>query len=165
MIKAGQTWRNGYNQLVTVFASALGHGQFTMRRAHTLDNGYRVGSDGIAYLSNDRKKDLLEQVARVYIGGPMTGLPESNYPAFHAAAKDYRGRGNFVVNPAELHPKGPLDIQKEWVEYMRVDIAALMTCEILVLLPGWLASKGARLEHHNARELGFGIVYPTNERI
>lgn len=38
---------------------------------------------------------------RVYIAGPMTGLPEYNFPAFHAAAKAWRDAGWEVLNPAE----------------------------------------------------------------
>jgi len=37
-----------------------------------------------------------------YISGPMTGLPEHNFPAFNAAAAYYRERGFEVINPAEM---------------------------------------------------------------
>lgn len=36
---------------------------------------------------------LYEPVRRVYIAGPMTGLPEFNYPAFNACAADLRAKG------------------------------------------------------------------------
>lgn len=160
-MKPGQTWRNAKGQLVTLFTSAY-DGQMIARRENTTDRGYRVNADG-ERRGADPSYDLVEQVSRIYIAGPMTGYPSSNYPAFHRAAADWRRLGHMVISPAELHPKGPLDIKKEWNEYMRVDIAALMTCEMIVLLPGWIKSKGARLEHHNARELDFTIVYPANE--
>jgi len=38
---------------------------------------------------------------RIYISGPMTGLPEHNFPAFHAAAERLRKAGWEVNNPAE----------------------------------------------------------------
>ena len=37
----------------------------------------------------------------VYLSGPMTGLPDLNFPAFHAAADKLRSQGVQVVNPAE----------------------------------------------------------------
>ena len=37
----------------------------------------------------------------VYISGAMTGLPDNNYPAFHAKATELRAKGYIVRNPAE----------------------------------------------------------------
>ena len=34
---------------------------------------------------------------RIYIAGPMSGLPEFNHPAFHAAAAQLRGAGYIVT--------------------------------------------------------------------
>ena len=39
---------------------------------------------------------------RIYISGPITGMSDYNYPAFHAAAKRLRDKGHWVINPAEL---------------------------------------------------------------
>lgn len=43
----------------------------------------------------------IEETPYIYLCGPMTGLPEYNYPAFHAAAAELRAQGWRVVNPAE----------------------------------------------------------------
>ncbi|WP_319942079.1 DUF4406 domain-containing protein [Pseudomonas quasicaspiana] len=40
---------------------------------------------------------------RIYISGPMTGLPDFNFPAFAAEANRLRGLGFDVVNPAEIN--------------------------------------------------------------
>lgn len=87
-----------------------------------------------------------------YISGPMTGLPEFNYPAFNAKAAELRASGRAVINPAEHDEPG-----LPWSEYLRKDIRALMDCSVIHLLPGWSRSKGALLELHIARELGFDI--------
>lgn len=82
----------------------------------------------------------------------MTGYPELNFPAFHAAATALRAKGLEVVNPAEIAPAGGT-----WHECMRADIKALCDCTALALLPGWAASDGAQLELHVAHRLGLRI--------
>lgn len=89
----------------------------------------------------------------VYIAGPMTGLSDLNFPAFHAAAATLRAQGHEVVNPAEINP----DQTMPWLECMRRDLAALVFCEAIYLLPGWERSNGATLEHHVAKRLGLEI--------
>lgn len=95
----------------------------------------------------------------VYISGPMTGMPALNFPAFHAAAAEVRARGHMAINPAELDEADAPGVTKEWHEYMRRDLKALADCTHILLLPGWEKSKGARLEHHIARELGMKVVF------
>ena len=79
---------------------------------------------------------------RVYIAGPMTGIEFLNFPAFHAAAATLRELGYTVINPAELNP----DHAAKWLDCMRRDIAELVTCDAVALLPGWEKSHGASIE-------------------
>lgn len=92
---------------------------------------------------------------KIYVAGPMSGLPDLNFAAFHAAAAWLRGMGHTVINPAELNT----DPAAEWHACMRVDIAALVTCDTIYLLPGWEDSRGAKLEHHIAERLGMSIEF------
>lgn len=93
----------------------------------------------------------------LYIAGPMTGLADFNRPAFRMMADRLRRKGYRVVNPAEL-PGETLNNPWDW--YMRRDLAELVKCDGIVLLPGWEQSKGARLEHHVAVTLGMTVTYP-----
>ncbi|QYC55130.1 hypothetical protein SEA_BOILGATE_50 [Mycobacterium phage Boilgate] len=93
----------------------------------------------------------------LYIAGPMTGLADFNRPAFRVMADRLRRKGYRVVNPAEL-PGETLNNPWDW--YMRRDLAELVKCDGIVLLPGWEQSKGARLEHHVAVTLGMTVTYP-----
>lgn len=90
---------------------------------------------------------------RIYIAGPMTGLPKSNYPAFNAAAARLRALGHHVENPAE-NPAPPCG---SWLGYMRLALAQLVTCDHIALLPGWEASKGASVEWRLACDLGLPV--------
>ena len=97
---------------------------------------------------------------RIYIAGPMTGLPDFNFPAFHAAAKHLRAQGHDVVNPAEISP----DPLLSWEEWMRRDIPQLLTCEAIYLLPGWENSKGAWLEYAIANALKIPMFYKDSNQ-
>lgn len=93
----------------------------------------------------------------IYLSGPMTGLPEFNYPAFHAEAARLRTKGFTVVNPAELCNGACV----EWADYMRRDIAALIKCNSIHLMRGWQQSKGAWLEINIAHALNFTFSEQT----
>lgn len=90
---------------------------------------------------------------RVYIAGPMTGLPDLNFPAFHLEAARLRALGFEVVNPAEINP----DPAAGWAQCLREDLAELLKCDAIALLPGWERSRGATLEHHIATALGMRV--------
>ncbi|WP_460060098.1 DUF4406 domain-containing protein [Pseudomonas sp. H2_H09] len=90
---------------------------------------------------------------RIYLSGPMTGLPNLNFPAFAAMTTTLRDSGHAVTNPAELNPDGG-----SWNDCMRRDIAALMECDTVATLAGWQDSRGASLEVHIGKELGMTVV-------
>jgi len=92
---------------------------------------------------------------RIYISGPMTGMPEHNFPAFHAVADRLRKAGWSVVNPAENF-KGRTDLPRE--AYMRMDVALMATCNAIAMLPMWRESRGARVEYLLAREMGMELL-------
>jgi hypothetical protein len=98
---------------------------------------------------------MVAQTKRIYVAGPMTGLPELNFPAFHAAAARLRDAGWEAVNPAENFG-GRTDMPRE--TYLRADVILLAQCEAIALLPGWQESRGAKLEYLMARELGMAVI-------
>ena len=80
---------------------------------------------------------------KIYIAGPMTGLPDYNHPAFHEAAKRFRAADWNVLNPAETDGG---DTSKARSYYMRQDFEKLLQADAIALLPGWENSLGARIE-------------------
>ena len=85
----------------------------------------------------------------------MSGLPDLNFPAFNAKAAELRAAGIDAVNPAEKQDEGKPDMS--WADYMRQDLVLMMDCHAIHMLPGWKNSRGARLEHLIAVELGFTV--------
>ncbi len=107
---------------------------------------------------------------RLYVAGPMSGLPLWNYPAFEAATARLRAGGHDVVSPMEM------DEDNGWVEVVRdddgaiekvtltkdfdfrtaiaADLAVIDRCDGIVLLDGWEDSVGARIERAHAVATG-----------
>lgn len=90
---------------------------------------------------------------RIYVAGPMTGIPDFNYPAFRKAALELSALGHEVENPADNDDGA----QESWADYMRLAIPQMLSCEGVALLDGWLGSKGAALEVHIAEALGMDV--------
>jgi hypothetical protein len=86
---------------------------------------------------------------RIYVAGPMTGLPDYNLDAFATAATRLRERGHNAQNPGR---RGVIN-GYTWQDYMRDGLSLLLTCEAVALLDGWEDSRGATLEAHVARAL------------
>jgi hypothetical protein len=101
---------------------------------------------------------------KVYIAGPMTGLPQFNVPLFDHVALQLRKQGFDVVSPAELDSPemrrealrskdgalGPLEeaTGETWGHVLARDVRMLCDTgiEAIVLLPDWWKSRGATLE-------------------
>lgn len=93
---------------------------------------------------------------KVYLGGPMTGHPEHNYPAFTAAAAVLRAKGYEVINPAE-NDDG--DASNTWDYYMRQNIIHILNVDAIIVLPGWEDSFGCTFECL----LGYLLKVPSYE--
>lgn len=102
---------------------------------------------------------------KVYIAGPMTGIPQFNVPAFIYAAADLRGKGYDVLSPYEMDveagigdatigsPDGDLTklVEKtgsSWGDVLARDVKAISDNGVdgIFVLEGWEKSRGARLE-------------------
>lgn len=92
---------------------------------------------------------------RIYISGPMTGYANLNRDAFDRARDSLTSQGVHAVSPADIVPPSKTP---EWSDYLRADIAALVTCDGVATLPGWESSRGAQLEVHVAHALGMTVL-------
>lgn len=96
---------------------------------------------------------------RWYLAGPMSGIPQFNFPMFQAAAKELREHGYDIVSPAELDdpetyanamasPDGDAAKQgRSWGDFLARDVKIVADqVQGVIVLPGWQTSRGARLE-------------------
>lgn len=110
-----------------------------------------------------------DQHYSLYLAGPMTGRPDFNYPAFHAAAKRLRAdpRVACCINPAEYDDG---DTSRPYPYYIKRDALALLGIpagkdlegrpmqRAVAVLPGWIDSTGALAEVALAKALGYAIL-------
>ena len=86
---------------------------------------------------------------KIYIAGPMTGLPNYNFEAFDRAAKILKARGLEPINPADIGRQWLIDnAHKEPNEYEYQKLLLegrklLRQCSKIYLLRGWEKSRGA----------------------
>ena len=115
-------------------------------------------------------------MSRIYLAGGMRGIPEFNYPAFHAAAAELRAQGHIVFSPAErdievhgidisagnatgCEHKAAQEHGFNLREALKDDLVWIcLEADAIALLPGWEASKGACAERATALALGLQVI-------
>lgn len=94
---------------------------------------------------------------KVYISGPMTGLPNFNREAFAEATEWCVKKGYSPFNPGWLAFEK--DTAFSYEEILQLDLAALGMCDVILLLPGYEKSNGAKVELELALRLGLRVEY------
>lgn len=94
---------------------------------------------------------------KLYLSGPMKGLANNNFEAFHAETKRLRALGYTVVNPAELFPDQ--DTKREVC--MKGCIQAILTCDAVAVMSSFRQtnSQGVLVECTVARACGIPLAY------
>lgn len=102
---------------------------------------------------------------RAYTAGPMTGVEFHNFPMFYDYQYALEALGIEVENPADNDGgtdwrsayEAASKVTHPWEYYLKRDLRRLLTCDAVVVLPGWRKSRGAQLETYVARKLGMPI--------
>lgn len=121
-----------------------------------------------------------------YLAGPMSGIPQFNFPLFDRATAELRATGMTVVSPAELddpaireaalaspdgaHGDTAVILDMTWADFLARDVKLIADrVHGIVLLPNWEQSRGARLEAfvgllcgHKFKRYDEGAVYPAS---
>ena len=96
---------------------------------------------------------MIEQ-KKVFISGPMTGLPNNNVDAFYDAELILKEAGFSVFNPAIFRVLEGFTES----EIMDIDLEALKHCNYIYQLDGWENSEGANVEWAYAKKCGIDVV-------
>lgn len=107
----------------------------------------------------DKVEKFLRQFEKcvVYIGGPMTGIPDKGRKAFAEAEKELLQEGYIVLNPAKLPDNMPAE------RYMPICLAMLEASDAIYMLDGWEASRGAAIERRYAEYQGKTLMYQKTQ--
>jgi len=113
----------------------------------------------------------------IYLSGGMRGKPLAEVKATFQKYEDkYTARGWGVYNPFTLDDgeHGTIDengiitpTETEWNKFMTRDIGLIIQARptALYMIPGWTASKGARLEVLVAVYLGIPIINAETDKV
>jgi hypothetical protein len=105
-------------------------------------------------------------MSKFYLAGPMSGIPQFNFPLFFRVAKELRDQGYNIVSPAEIDDEadttaaiqspdgnpdkrtGKLCNDKTWGDFLARDVKLLADGGVtgIIFLPNWETSSGAKLE-------------------
>lgn len=101
----------------------------------------------------------MTDAAVYYLAGPMSGLPQFNFPAFDSATRKLRNNDFNVVSPAELDSDAireaalasldgaPMPEHGTWADFLARDVKLIADRVTgIIFLDGWEKSRGARLE-------------------
>lgn len=114
---------------------------------------------------------------RVYIAGPISGVPDAR-DRFQAAAVGLALEGYDPVNPFNVppleHPGQPCPPGYDPGDnatghtssacFVRTDLFALLGCDSVLMLEGWWHSRGAKRERDVALAVGMRVAYAGNHR-
>ena len=112
---------------------------------------------------------------KIYLAGPMRGIPNFNFPAFDIAAARLRGLGHYVFSPAdhdrevnpdiENNPTGSEELAaktSDWTIRKALEADLTWICreaDCIALLPNWEKSTGAKAEWALGVALGLKFWY------
>lgn len=112
---------------------------------------------------------------KIYIAGKISGLPLNEVVIkFGNYSQQILEQGFIPINPIDLHLCNECNIESNFycdncentgiikrthAEYMKIDINAFLDADEIHMLPDWKDSKGAKIEHQLALDLGINIVY------
>lgn len=110
-----------------------------------------------------------------YLAGPMTGIPQFNFPVFDRAAAELRDQGYEIVSPAELDDPATREAAlaspdgapgsgsadgETYGTFLARDVKLVIDdVDGVVTLPNWWKSRGARIEVFTAATMGKPIYY------
>lgn len=101
---------------------------------------------------------------RVYLSGPMSGIPRAKYARHFAEMQAHlEHNGCSVINPVMTDAAMPDDLTYE--DRMKIDLCLIELCDAICLLDGWEKSCGANREYGYAIARGLQIMFESGVKI
>lgn len=94
---------------------------------------------------------------KIYLAGPITGLPNGNKQTFKRIQEELEKKGHKVINPHELFTQDEIEKFKH-NDFMRRCIPEVCNADMVVTLPEWMESKGASQEVDIARMFDIPVI-------
>lgn len=92
---------------------------------------------------------------KIYIAGKVTGEPyQECREKFAMAEFRLRRKGYETINPLRLAPQ-----DANWQDAMKKCVRELAICDEIFMLKDWKNSRGAKVEHYIAEQLGLKFHY------
>lgn len=102
---------------------------------------------------------MIDKSKVYYLSGPMSGIPQFNFPEFEHSARRLRSLGVIIVSPHEQDSEetrqmawssadgAHTGVGESWGTCLARDVKLIADeCQGIILLPKWYLSRGARLE-------------------
>lgn len=156
----GMALEDSYRVLVKIFGDVqMAHQAISRSGLRIRFGGLQVCAETPQGGENDRGASGIASGSRpvLYVAGPMTGIPEFNYPAFEDARRQLEAAGFTVLCPTDNDPDPATSASRPWEWYLRRALRQVVDAGGVAVLPDAICSKGACLEIHVARALGMEV--------
>jgi hypothetical protein len=104
---------------------------------------------------------MAKRKTKLFISGPMSGMPHYNIGNFNRYAEMARKLGYRVVNPVEMAQKigirKVLSDKKTFKKLIEAELKAVKSCDVILMLDWWQNSPGAQKELRVALGVGLDV--------
>lgn len=99
---------------------------------------------------------------RIYLSGPISGHDlNERRQTFDAVQQTLEALGHTVFNPM----RNGMPAEASTYQHMHRDITALLQCDAIFMMEGWLHSKGCKLEFDVATAIGIPVFFEEAQDI
>lgn len=104
---------------------------------------------------------MANNVKRAYLSGPISKISKGDARRLFDEGKKHANRlGYLPVSPMDYYSLFKV-AQLSYDDIMDFDLLLLQKCDVVIFLPGWESSTGAKMEMSMALQRGMEIILPS----